>query len=99
MAQRTNHSYFVVMQDFGRLGLEATVNPETTRRNVIDRIKSGEYQLIQFIHHIDGLSVEDVTAELIDLAEAELKDEYRASRADRIANTQDHNRKLAREAV
>lgn len=95
----TNHSYYVVMQDFGRLGLEATVTPETTRRNVVDRIKSGEYQLIQFIHHIDGLSVEDVTAELIDLAEAELKDEFRASRADRLANTQDHNRKLIAEAV
>jgi hypothetical protein len=93
------HSYYVVMCDFGRLGLEAIVKPEITRRNVIDRIKSGEYQLIQFIHHIDGLSVEDVTAELIDLAEAELKDEYRASRADRLANTMDHNLKLVREAV
>ncbi|GEC56809.1 hypothetical protein [Bradyrhizobium phage ppBeUSDA76-2] len=97
MAQQ--HSYYVVMCDFGRLGLEAIVKPEITRRNVIDRIKAGEYQLIQFIHHIaDGL-VEVVTDELIDEAEAELRAEHIASRADRLANTQDHNRKLVREAV
>jgi hypothetical protein len=72
----TNRSfpYFVVMQDFGgRLGMEAVVQPEITRSNIVDRIKSGEYQNIVFIHHIDGLLVEDVTSELIDEAEAALK--------------------------
>ena len=95
----TNHSYFVVMQDFGRLGLEAMVTPETTRRNVVDRIKSGEYQLIQFIHHIDGSSIEDVTAELIDEAEAELKEEFVATKHERFLQKLDHVRKLAAEAV
>ena len=36
-------SYFVVMEDLGRLGLSANVYPELTRANVIDRLRSGEY--------------------------------------------------------
>jgi hypothetical protein len=75
------HSYFVVMIDYGQRGLEAVVQPEITRREVIARLKSGEYQNVEFIHHImDGL-MEDVTFELIEAAEAELKDEVRAIRA------------------
>lgn len=62
------HSYFVVMIDYGRRGREAIVDPEITRREVIDRIRSGEYRAIHFIHHVhDGLC-EDVTNSI--LAEA-----------------------------
>ena len=77
--KRTKHSYFVVMQDYGKRGLEAIVDPEITEREIISRIKSGEYRDIVFIHWIDcdGL-MEDVTFGLIDTAEAELKDEVRA---------------------
>lgn len=64
----TSHSYFVVMQDHGKLGLEAVVQPEITRRGVVSRIKTGEYRDIAFIHHVDGLFVEDLTAELIEEA-------------------------------
>lgn len=81
MTKRTTHSYFIVMIDHGKRGLEAVVQPEITRREVVARIKSHEYQNIVFIHHVDGLFVEDVTSELIDAAELELKDEYRAARA------------------
>lgn len=77
----TTHSYYVVMIDFGKRGREAIVDPEITRREVVSRIKSHEYQNIVFIHHVDGMLVEDVTSELIDAAELELKDEYRAARA------------------
>ncbi len=74
MPRTISHSYYVVMRDFGgRIGLGADVTPELTRNNIIDRIKSKELDRIVFIHHIaDGL-MEDVTAELIDAAEAELK--------------------------
>jgi hypothetical protein len=72
MSNRIKHSYFVVMIDFGNRGLEAVVDPEITRREVISRIKSGEYRNIVFIHHVDDLLVEDVTGELIDAAEAEI---------------------------
>ena len=36
--------YFVVMIDYGRRGREAIVDPEITRREVISRVASGEYQ-------------------------------------------------------
>jgi hypothetical protein len=68
-------SYYVVMLDLGgRLGLAANVEPELTRSNVVDRIKSGEYANIAFIHFVeDGVPAENVTSELINEAEAELK--------------------------
>jgi hypothetical protein len=69
-ARKIQPSYFVVMQDFGRDGREAIVDPEITRRGVIERLKNGDYRDVLFIHFIaDGL-VEDVTAELLDEAEA-----------------------------
>jgi len=74
MTKRVKHSYYVVMVDLGQLGLEAIVQPEITRREVINRIKSGEYRDVVFIHHVDDLLVEDVTHELIEAAEAELKE-------------------------
>lgn len=73
MSRTISHSYYVVMRNL-RTGLEAIVQPEITRREVISRIKSGEYDRIEFIHHVDGMLVEDVTGELIDAAEAELRE-------------------------
>lgn len=59
------HSYFVVMVDFGRRGLQAVVSPEETRRDIISNIARGEYRgEIAFIHAISGSCVEDVTAEI-----------------------------------
>ncbi len=52
MTQRTSHSYYVVMIDYGRKGLEAIVDPEMTYSNVVDRVRSGEYKNVLFIHHI-----------------------------------------------
>lgn len=63
------HSYFVVMIDHGRRGLEAVVHPEDTRRDVVAMIASGEYSHIVFIHHVDAGLVEDVTDDLVDEAE------------------------------
>lgn len=61
--------YFVVMIDYGKRGREAIVDPEITRREVVSRIVSGEYQNIAFIHFVHDGVCEDVTAEL--MAEAE----------------------------
>lgn len=72
---RQRHSYYAVFIDYGKRGLEAVVKTEITRREVISRIKSGEYEQIAFIHHIDDGIVEDVTGELIDAAEIELAEE------------------------
>ena len=62
---RVKHSYFVVMCDYGNKGREAVVDPEVTRRGIIERIMHGEYKNIVFIHHVDDLLVEDVIHELI----------------------------------
>jgi hypothetical protein len=57
--------YFVVMIDYGRRGREAVVDPEITRREVISRVASGEYQNIAFIHEVVENSVEDVTEAIL----------------------------------
>lgn len=57
--------YFVVCIDYGRRGREAIVDPEITRREVVSRIKSGEYDRIAFIHWIHDGVCEDVTNELL----------------------------------
>lgn len=54
-------SYFVVMQDYGRRGREAIVDPEITYSDVVDRIRTAEYKNVLFVHHIDESGVEDVT--------------------------------------
>jgi hypothetical protein len=71
--RKPQHSYFVVAIDYGRKGLEAVVDPEITRREVVARLRSGEYQNVAFIHHVEGGLVEDVTDELFEEAGAEDK--------------------------
>lgn len=83
--------YFVVMIDYGRRGREAVVDPEITRREVIARIVSGEYQNVSFIHEIADSAVEDVTADIF--AEAALPETGTAG-ADLQANEFDHIRDL-----
>lgn len=67
--KRTSHSYYVVMIDYGHRGLEAIVQPELTRRDVVHMLASGESKHVVFIHHVDDLYVEDVTDELFNEAE------------------------------
>jgi hypothetical protein len=85
--RKTSHSYFVVMQDYGKRGLEAVVHPETTRIGIVDMIMNGEFKHVAFIHHIDGLYIEDVTDELFEAAEA-LRG--RPNAADALAAKWDH---------
>lgn len=72
---RHQHSYYVVMIDYGKRGREAIVDPEITRREVISRIKSGEYRHVVFIHHIQDGLVEDVTDDFFSEAEEQLREE------------------------
>jgi hypothetical protein len=83
--------YFVVMIDYGRRGREAVVDPEITRRDVIARVASGEYNNISFIHEIADCAVDDITAEI--LAEASLP-EIRTTSDDSLADRFDHARDL-----
>jgi len=59
------HSYFVVAIDYGRRGVEAIVDPEITRADVVSRIRSGEYKNINFIHHVHDGVCEDVANDLL----------------------------------
>ncbi|MCK1723345.1 hypothetical protein [Bradyrhizobium sp. 141] len=88
--------YFVVMIDYGRRGREAVVDPEITRREVISRIASGEYQNVSFIHEIAENSVEDVTEAI--LTEAALPQippedvDLQASSLDHVRDLRKHER-------
>jgi hypothetical protein len=75
---RIKHSYFVVMIDYGKKGREAIVDPEITERGVVERIASGEYRNIVFIHHVNDGYVSNVTDDLIDAAEELLRLRERA---------------------
>lgn len=98
--RKPNHSYFVVMRDYGKDGLEAVVDPEITRRGVVARLKSCEYHHVVFIHFVTDGHVEDLTDELIDEAEAELKEEFRATKHESFLAKIDHVRDLRKhEAV
>jgi hypothetical protein len=68
-----SHSYYAVFIDYGRKGLEAIVDPEVTRRGIVDRIRSGEYKSISFIHHIEGGHAFDCTDELMNDAGVSLE--------------------------
>ena len=79
------------MIDYGRRGREAVVDPEITRREVISRVASGEYNNISFIHEIADSAVDDITAEI--LAEAAVPD-IPADDVDSQASRFDHARDL-----
>ena len=91
-----NHSYFVVMSETGT-GLEAVVDPEVTRREVVRRIQAMEWEPddILFIHHIDGKNVEDVTESIFKECDISWA---RMSPSDRLAALHDHNRKQRNES-
>jgi hypothetical protein len=57
--------YFVVMQDHGRRGRESIVDPELTRTNIVENIRTKQYGQIAFIHHIHADGWDDVTNELL----------------------------------
>jgi hypothetical protein len=88
--------YFVVMIDYGRRGREAIVDPEITRREVVSRVASGEYQNISFIHEIADSAVDDVTADI--LAEAALP-EIQTTGANLQTDRFDHGRDLRKHEV
>jgi hypothetical protein len=85
-------SYFVLMIDYGN-AREAVVNPEFTRSNIIDMIKDPKCGRVDFVHHIEDGLVEDVTHEIIDAAEGELRAEE-FNRSERISYKRDHERAL-----
>jgi hypothetical protein len=90
------HAVFRCDDRLRRRGREAVVDPEITRRGVVERVASGEYKNISFIHEIVDTAVDDITAEI--LAEAALP-EIQATGADLQADRFDHDRDLRKHEV
>jgi len=95
-------SYYVIMQDFGRIGREAIVDPEMTRRGAIEKVREclRDRKGIDFVHFISMNDVpQDVTAELI--AAARFNDNVEAIGAvlDQQAARFDHIRDLRKHEV
>jgi hypothetical protein len=88
--------YFVVMIDYGRRGREAIVDPEITRREVVARVTSGEYNNISFIHEIVDAAVRDITSDI--LSEATVP-EIEADEVDLQAARFDHLHDLRKHAA
>jgi hypothetical protein len=88
--------YFVVMIDYGRRGREAIVDPEITRREVVARVTSGEYNNISFIHEIVDAAVRDITSDI--LSEAAVP-EIEADEVDLQAARSDHLHDLRKHAA
>jgi hypothetical protein len=65
-------NYYVVMIDYGRDGREAVVDPEMTYNAVTERVRTGEYKRILWIHHIDENGVDDVTDAILHDAGADI---------------------------
>lgn len=90
-AKAKTFDYYVVMMNHGKRGREAIVDPEITRREVINRILMLEYdpEQISFIHHVTSAGVDDVTFAIIsECARAALGD---VQPIDRQAAQFDHN--------
>lgn len=70
--------FFILMVDFGKgpqrpMGLEAVVQPELTRRDIVEQardiIKKGRHE-IAFVKFVDGNFIDDCTAEIVAEASA-----------------------------
>lgn len=58
--------FFVVMADYGKLGLEAIVSPDMTRTDVVNTILSGEFAKIAYVHEYNPAEghARDITEDL-----------------------------------
>jgi len=64
---------YIAMCDFGKLGREATVNPEHTRRNVVDMIVSGEWLDVLWVRQMNADGTwSDITADIAEDVFAQL---------------------------
>ncbi len=91
-------SYYVLCLDYGRDGREAIVDPEETRRQVVtcarDILAKGDRE-ISFVHFVHDGAAEDITAEIIAEAQADIE----AEPIDRDAWHRDHERDLRKHEV
>jgi hypothetical protein len=73
--KKISHSFYVLMIDYGKKGLEAIVSPEQTRRSIIEEVRgiiSEGRNSVAFVKFVDGNWICDVTDEI--MSEAQLED-------------------------
>ena len=59
--------FFILMIDYGRKGLEAVVQPELTRRAIVEQVRdilAEGRNRVAFVKFVDGNFIEDVTEEI-----------------------------------
>lgn len=96
-APQSVRDYYVVMVDHGRRGRESVVDPELTRREIVDRIRTKQYGQIAFIDHIHDDARDDVTNVLLKEAgfyTEPTEHDAIMSRFDQIIAQLDHDRDL-----
>lgn len=65
-----NWHYFIVMRDYGKRGREAVVDPQHSRRNIVDLIQTREWDNVLFVHEVRDGVVMDISEEI--MAEAKV---------------------------
>ena len=75
---KTSHSFYVLMVDYKlatKKGLQAIVQPEDTRRAIIEEVRhiiSEGRNSVAFVKFVDGNYIEDCTDDIVAAAEAQL---------------------------
>lgn len=79
--------FYILMQDYGKTGavrgLEAVVQPELTRRAIVEQVRDiiGKGRSsIAFVKFVDGNFIEDITSDI--LSEATFEDDRTFNRPD-----------------
>jgi hypothetical protein len=67
-----DRSLFVVMRDFGKIGMESVTNPEMTRESLIADIASGQIDRVVLVTELNPVEgwASDITSDVLDAAEA-----------------------------
>lgn len=89
-----SHSYYVALMDYGSRGFEALpVNPEFTKRDIVDEILSCRTGELVHVKHIDGNYCEDVTDDiraLLSQVNSEIERDDRSARFDHAHDYRKH---------
>lgn len=76
--------FYILMVDYGRKGLEAVVNPDLSRRQIVEQFRDLLIEgrnAISFVKFVDGNYICDITADIASEAWAGMdRDQYNAAR-------------------
>lgn len=90
---------YLLLVDYGKDGREAVVNPETTRRGIVEEVRDilakPRGRTVAYVKFIDGNYIEDVTEDILEEASCEADPTFNRPNAnDAINAAWDRNRDL-----